>query len=142
LKQDLNLAHGLVVNVVFFVITMTAVLVKTIIMPVSRERVGGYRITICQVIRSGIQGGGLDSHSGLNPSTMEAGREAAMNESRDDLTDMATDQRGHTQQQKADLQEDIFSFLISSKKAFSLLIKNFSIHKSPLELSDDRSLSF
>lgn len=30
-----------------------------------------------------------DLHSGLNPSTTEAGREAAMNESRDDLIDMA-----------------------------------------------------
>ena len=49
LQQDLELGHGLVVNVRFLVITVTAVLVRGIIMPVSRKRVGGYRINIWQV---------------------------------------------------------------------------------------------
>ena len=54
-----------------------------------------------------------NSHSGLNPSIMLCGLEW-INESRERI-DMA----------------EIFSFFTSSKNAFSLLIRNFSIHRSP-----------
>ena len=46
LQQDLELGHGLVVNVRFLVITVTAVL--GIIMTVSRERMRVRSCTICQ----------------------------------------------------------------------------------------------
>lgn len=68
-----------------------------------------------------------------------------MNESRLERMDRAgslASSKGETTQQAAIDVPEIFSFLISLKKAFSLLMRNFSIHRSPFELSADRSRNF